>query len=80
MAKITFEGRPSIKGVLYNIDDSGIYIYSDRTNLPGDSLVNQAAATVYIPAIGIKQIFIRRRGGVGRGALIGAGIGLPVGI
>lgn len=79
-AKITTTTGERIDGIFYSVNDSLMTLAGNGPETVQMLRVGMTPGLSDIQASSIRKIIIRRKGHVGRGALIGAGVGLAYGI
>lgn len=66
----------NLKGIIHSVADSGIIF---ATSISGNTFKEDDRQLRYLEISNIEKIKIRKKGNVGRGILIGAGVGFLVG-
>ncbi len=78
-AKVVMLDKKVIKGLFYHVDEKGIYILPNNVRWDLKNEENNKPQIKFIDYRSIKRVYIKRRGGVGVGIMLGLGASILVG-
>src|SRR5262245_13232874 len=76
ITKITTLTNESVKGILYQMTDSSVSLYTNKLNVDISTLQHDSLPLKIFTYRDIEKIKVRRRNSLPEGALIGAGSGI----
>jgi len=80
IAEITTIKNESMKGILYAVNDSSVALYTENTAVDKNVLQRDSLPLRIYSYREIQKIKVRKRSALAEGALIGAGVGLVLGV
>ncbi len=78
-AKVVMLDDKVVKGLFYHVDEKGIYILPNNVRWDFKNPENNKPQVRFIDYRSIKQVYIRRRGSVGIGIIVGLGASILIG-